>query len=171
MSKLHYDAALRCSQFTGITRLVLLIVANDCDDSGRCMLTLSEIMAEANCHRQKTISDALAELRVAGVMRKPNPYQTDRYVNWQWLHDHAMTPEQLAKFKYKSSTKGLLGDDLDDEPKAEQPKPTQKIKLTSIAEIKAWEERRNAMDAIQGLQEKYPDGDTAESAYPEDELV
>lgn len=152
MSKLHYDAALRCSQFTGITRLVLLVLAYASTDNGHCSLTLQDIMVQTNCHRQPTISGALAELQEAGAITRPNSFRTEMLVDWSWLHAHAMTPAQLAEFDYTSRSKGRPG----------EAKPKRKTKapdwthLTPQEQAEAREEARKIREAEAEFQRLFP---------------
>lgn len=114
MANQHITAALRCSQFKGITRAVLVVLADAASSGGKgkddqkllplgyTKRKLATIMMMVNCRRQPTVSQAIAELRKAGAIKVRYRKQGSNlyFVDLDWLRDHAFTDEQIDDFEY-----------------------------------------------------------------------
>jgi len=110
MSIPHIKAALNCREFTGNTRLLLIVLADSASNGkssdGRHNLTLGytsksllAMMKGVNTKRSQTVSAALKELRDAGAIktfhRKRKTSMT--FVDIAWLEARAYTEEDNAK--------------------------------------------------------------------------
>jgi hypothetical protein len=110
MSIPHINAALQCREFTGTTRLLLIVLA-DSASNGKSVnrknlppdfssLSLLGMMRRLNTHRRQTISDCLKELREAGVIRTIHRKQKASLtiVSLGWLESHSFTEEDKVSF-------------------------------------------------------------------------
>jgi hypothetical protein len=110
MSIPHIKAALNCREFTGNTRLLLLVLADSASNGkssdgrpnlklGYTSKSLLAMMKGVNTKRSQTVSAALKELRDAGAIktfhRKRKTSMT--FVDIAWLEARAYTEEDNAK--------------------------------------------------------------------------
>lgn len=113
VSNQHITAALKCSKFEGVARLLLFVLADSAslgpkDGKGQpfgyCYRTLQFLMSRCNKHRQQTVSAGLKELREAGAITVH--YKKGGaplfFVDLDWLQDNAQTEEQYAEFEYEA---------------------------------------------------------------------
>lgn len=100
MANAHITAAFRCSKFKGITRLVLLYLADAASSLsaeqaksqkklpfGYCKRKHDKIMVAVNCYRQPTISACLSELKDAGAIKQFRKKHLSAlyFVDLEWL--------------------------------------------------------------------------------------
>lgn len=144
MANQHITAALVCSEFKGITRLVLFVLADAASPGpkkqnaeekkkvlpfGYCKRKRSTLMMLTNCHRPQTISKALAELKEAGAIKQFRKKHSSAlyFVDLEWLQDHAVEDKTVRKALPQDTRKpsGLHGDcnGSDEGVEVEQRKP------------------------------------------------
>jgi len=115
MSNQHLTAAIKCREFTGTTRTLLLVLADSASNGesrrgtknlpfGYTSKSLLGMMEGINTDRSQTVSDALKELRDAGpiktIHRRNLPSLT--FVDIDWLELHASADEDRARREAKN---------------------------------------------------------------------
>src|ERR1035441_5006457 len=109
MSNKHLTAAFKCREFTGVTRLLLLYLADKCSSGkhtdgkhfpfGYTGRSVRAMMNGINTNRSQTVTDTLKELREAGAIKTIHRKQKTAltFVNLEYLEANAYTPEDNAK--------------------------------------------------------------------------
>lgn len=110
MANQHITAAIKCSKFTGTTRLLLLILADAVSNGserndGKPNLPFGwtskgdlQLMKALNTTRRNTVMEAMAEL--VGTEAKPGPVKRKRrfkknsltFLDLEWLLAHSYVP-------------------------------------------------------------------------------
>jgi hypothetical protein len=110
MSNKHLTAAFNCKEFTGTTRLLLVVLADSASNGesvnvkrnlpfGYTSMSLLTMMRRVNTKRPHTISDALKELRLAGAIKTIHRKQKAALtvVNLEYLENQAWTDSDRSR--------------------------------------------------------------------------